>query len=103
MALQTVLPSIASPPSTARNAGQATASGVKVALEPGQRPRPGVGRGVGVVRGPLVAVETVFGAGVADNVVIDRRRRVERGAQLFDVVDRDAGVVIAEHAEPRRL
>jgi len=71
-------------------------------VEPREGPGPGIGRFVGAIVGTLVAVEAVAGVFVADNVGIDAGIR-QRGAQLFDVVDRDRRVLVAEEAEPRRF
>src|SRR5439155_8463020 len=76
---------------------------LEVALEPVERALEGVlGRGRDVLR-PLVAVEAVAGVGIADDVVVDLRVRVERRPQLLDVVDRDRLVEVAEQAQPRGL
>ena len=70
--------------------------------EPVERPAPRVGRVLGAVVGPRVAVEAVLGVGVAHDLGVDRRR-CERGAELLDVVDGDRLVLVAEQPEPRRL
>ena len=49
-----------------------------------------------------VAVEAVAGVRVAHDLGVDRCTG-ERGAQRFDVFDRDGRVFVAEQPEPRRL
>ena len=56
----------------------------------------------GVERRPLVAVEPVLRAFVADDLGRDAGCD-ERGAQCFDVLDRDAPIGVAEESQPWSL
>src|SRR5438309_4737409 len=98
MATKTVLPLLTLGPCSPERSWSA-----KVRGEPGKRARPRVRRGARVIRRALVAVKAVFGLGVANDLVRNRRLLVERRAQPLDVVDGNALVSIAEQSEPRAL
>src|SRR5438445_11755428 len=70
-------------------------SSCEVALQPLECACPGVLRGAGLVLGPLVAVEPVACASVADDLVLGGDA-IELGTQALDVFHRDRPVEVAE-------
>src|SRR5205814_2288123 len=74
----------------------------QVRVQPAKRARPGIARTGLVVGRADVAVEAVAGVRVADDLRVDGRGG-DGLTQLLDLLDRDALVLIAVAAEPRRL
>src|SRR5262249_25411746 len=83
------------PPSVCRLAPEMPAQPVERAL-------PAVRGGGFLVRRAPGAVESVLRPGVADDLVRHRGLARQRFAQLLDVGDRDAGVLVAKEAQPGR-
>src|SRR5215468_11270551 len=72
----------------------------QVSPEPVESAFPAVFRRGFVIGGPHVAVESVLRTRIADDLVGGSRLAVERRAELLDVRDGDAAVLVAEESEP---